>query len=209
MNWFFVVILLLVCAAGCKQKRSARAYAKAELGDTGLKILTYGLPYDNRAASVIAKKYGFRYYPVAGCVVEPGLSDSVYRENQRVMNILAQRYGADWEKRFDKQVEELRLKYEEIELMLRQESFIKKKVDELDAAGNGLHFAISDANPADVYEIKAYGWGEWKGEDELVVFYKISVDLNKKSVKLLSSEVEKYLSYSIHAPLTSSPATST
>ncbi|RYZ98527.1 MAG: hypothetical protein EOP47_19155 [Sphingobacteriaceae bacterium] len=52
--------------------------------DTSLRILTYGMPISGPSAMAnrdVAKKFGFSYYPVAGCVVTEQLLDSVKREN--------------------------------------------------------------------------------------------------------------------------------
>ena len=70
--------------------------------DTLPRILTYGLKDKNRweAVQLVAARYGFTYYSVAGCVVSHALMDSVKRENQIVYAVLDYRLGKNWQQRF-------------------------------------------------------------------------------------------------------------
>lgn len=78
------------------------------VGPKSLTILELGLPPKNdyrNARSIIADKWGFDFKSVAGCVVTDHLIDSVKAHNTFVEARLDSLFGADWEERFDLEVE--------------------------------------------------------------------------------------------------------
>jgi hypothetical protein len=161
--------------------------------DTTLTILTYGLPnmdYE-RARSTVAKKYGFQYYGVAGCVVSEKLIDSVKKENKRVYKILEGRFGENWKETFEKQVDTMQILQLQVEELVKKETYIVSKEKELVKAGNGLYYAIDPVDKQNIFAVKAYGWGTGNGEAELLIYYKLTVDLTKKTVTKNSDVVEK------------------
>ena len=58
-----------------------------------LKWLLTGLPDDTRTKNIVAKMYGFQYYPVGGCVVSKKLRDSVNLVNKTTNEILVKKFG--------------------------------------------------------------------------------------------------------------------
>ena len=69
-----------------------------------LKWLLTGLPDDTRTKNIVAKMYGFQYYPVGGCVVSKKLRDSVNLVNKTTNEILVKKFGLNWRWKFDKRV---------------------------------------------------------------------------------------------------------
>ena len=161
--------------------------------DTSLKILVYGLPdrEQRRAMNTVAKKYDFHYYPVAGCVVSEHLLDSVNKENKKVYEILEQKFGKNWRLTFAAQVDTMKNLQRQVEELVKKESYITDKENELEKDDNGLDYLIEPIVGQETFGVKAYGWGQWNGKTQLVIYYKLTVDLTKKIVIKNSDVVEK------------------
>ena len=86
--------LLLLCSCRNTVKPSGRVQPQ----DTTVRILIWGLPDldQRRVMFAEAKKYGFEYYPICGCVISKKLSDSAYEVNRKSIEILNKRLGTDW-----------------------------------------------------------------------------------------------------------------
>lgn len=161
--------------------------------DTTLKILTYGLPNreQQRAMNTVAKKYGFHYFGVAGCVVSENLLDSVNRENKRVYEILGQKFGKDWRLKLASEVDTMKRLQANVEELVKKENYIIDKENELEKDGNGLEYLVDPTDKQNFFTVKVYGWGQWNGEMELIVYYKLNVDLTDKKVTKISSVLER------------------
>ncbi len=183
-----LIFFFIVC---CKNK--TLPIDKVKAADTSLKILTYGLANieQQRAMNTLAKKYSFHYYSVAGCIVSKQLLDSVDKENDKVYNILKERYGKDWRLTFATEVDTMQKLQHDVEELVKKERYIRDKERELWKEENGLDYLINPTTQTNIFTVKVYGWGTWNGESELLVYYKLSVDLNKKRVKLTSSTPER------------------
>jgi hypothetical protein len=44
-------------------------------------------------------------YPVAGCIVTDDLEDSVKKENDKTYKLIEAKYGKDWQRAFDEEIE--------------------------------------------------------------------------------------------------------
>ena len=95
---FILVLFFLNTSLSSKQINTI--YIQKEL-----KWLLIGLPDDNRAKNILAKMYGFQYYPVGGCVVSKKLRDSVNLVNKTTNEILVKKFGINWRWKFDDIVE--------------------------------------------------------------------------------------------------------
>ena len=160
--------------------------------DTVPTVLTYGFRIMELeiAKVVVAKKYGFRFLSVAGCMVTPQFVDSVKKENDATYAILEKRLGKNWKKRFDKEVEKVKEIQYRIEALAMKEPYIIAKQQELAKHNNSLNFLITPLPDSKEWEVKAYGW-ETEEYTEQLIFYKMKADPRKNKVELLSSEPEK------------------
>jgi len=75
-----------------------------------LYFYTYGLQaYDHTASNEceaeLYKKYGFNYKEKAGCVVRPTQDFRWSAHNNRVERKMVRRFGTDWEKQYEKEVD--------------------------------------------------------------------------------------------------------
>lgn len=162
--------------------------AQAPKCDTTYKLLTYGLPrfeYQN-ATAVVGRKWCIKYFPVAGCIVSHDLMDSVRTENRRVTADIVNRYGTDWEVRYDADVQREFEREKEIVAKIEVLPAIQKRQQELKAEGNGLHYWVTPVEEGD--EVQVRGYGQWDGKTEWLVLYELKVDGTSGTVTLVSDE---------------------
>lgn len=155
---------------------AAIAVAQGAVIDTTYRILTYGLPrfeYQN-ATAIIGEKWGIQHFAVAGCIVTRELLDSVKQENERTLAAIAVRFGPDWEKRFDDEVEREYQRERTIVSKIEALPYIQAKQEAMKAEGNGLHYWIRPIPDGD--EVAVNGYGQWNGETEWLVLYVFKVD---------------------------------
>ncbi len=183
------LLFIISCNHHSQHKNSSRDKIEVPTRDTALRILIYGLPdhYGRQASNMIARKYGFSYFAVAGCMVSEDLVDSVRRENKKVYEALLKRFGKGWRTAFELEVDSIRSILPQIEDLVKKESYIIKKEKDLEEENNGLFYGTEFTPQKNVFDVKAYGWGKINNNDELLVYYTLSVDLKRKSVKLISS----------------------
>lgn len=63
--------------------------AQQDISNGQIKILTYGLSFLSvQESDLVTEKYGFKYYPVAGCVIDGYLKMAIDSYNQVVYNYL-------------------------------------------------------------------------------------------------------------------------
>jgi len=183
---FLLPIVLLVKESNAQDSKIKR--------DSTLRLLTFGLPNFEmqNAENVVAARYGFHFYGVAGCDVNQELEDSVEKVNAPVYAYLEKRHGKGWYDNFTKDVEKEFLVQKEVFSLLEKEPVIIKRQQLLKEESNGLEY-ILEAITTTQYDVLAYGWGRLSPNtsDELVVYYHLIVDLKKQSVKLLSDTVRK------------------
>lgn len=184
-------VLIVIVIVSCKSNTTITV--KSNIADTSLKILTYGLPdkESTRAMNTVAKKYGFHYYPVAGCFITESLLDSVNRENKKAYEILDKRFGSNWRFKFDEEVDTMERKQDYVEELVKKQDYIIAKQKELENDGNDLDYKIEPTDKQNVFTVKAYGWGICNSEPELVVYYIITVDLSQKLIIKNSDEIER------------------
>ena len=189
----FTVMLFFVLI-GCNQNSKTDKQKEIQF-DTNkkLRLLTYGEPPDmerQSAENVIADKWGIEYFGVAGCVVTQDLIDSVTKHNKEVEAIIGNKYGKSWQTTFEKEVEEELIKQKVATSLLDKEIIIISKRNELEKEGNGLHYRFRPLNKNE-YIVNATGWGQINGKDEFVSYFRYSVDIENKKVKLTSDSLMK------------------
>ncbi|SIN71410.1 FEKKY domain-containing protein [Chitinophaga niabensis] len=151
-------------------------YAQAQQ-DALLKVLVWGLPGSSEnMMRGVAKKYGFEYYSVGGCVINPELQDSVKKHNDSVYAILAQRHGKDWEEHFREDLDNMRQYKDEVTALVLKEPLVAAK-----SARAVLYIEITPAADKDTYKVMVFS------EDiyEFKLSYTYLVNHKKKKVVLL------------------------
>ncbi len=185
----FTIILLILLTA-CQQDSTNNA--QLNKGEK-LRLLTYGGPPDldrMNAENVVAEKWGLEFVSAAGCTVTEELVDSVRRHNKKVEALIEKKYGKSWELTFDKEVNEELRKQKVASSLLNKEKIIIRKRKALKKEGNGIHYRFIALNKSE-YIVGVTGWGEIKGKDAYVSYFRYLVDIENKQVKLTSDRVIK------------------
>jgi hypothetical protein len=105
------------------------AIAQKQPNSKKFRLLTYGLPDWDRenASTIVQNKWGIEYHAVAGCMVNQGLEDSVKKENDKVEKLIETKYGKNWWKKFDTEIEAEYNIETQIDSLIRRQTFISSK----------------------------------------------------------------------------------
>lgn len=108
MKLIYLLIALTALIQSCNRQKPEKVIIdkKQESTDTIFTLLTYGFPNRDRekVRDIIAKTWGIRFYAVAGCLVTKDLIDSVKTNNDHVNKLIEKKYGANWQEKFEKEV---------------------------------------------------------------------------------------------------------
>ena len=156
-------------------------------------ILEFGFPPGNdylNARATISENWDIQFNTVAGCMVTEQLVDSVKKHNEITYSQIIDKYGKDWETRFDNEVEKELQVQRQIRELIDNEIYIAKLDSTLGTKGNGLLYYLTPENPKAIYSAVVFGWGDWNGKTELVTYYKLTIDINKEKVRIDSDKIE-------------------
>ena len=155
-------------------------------------LLEFGFPPGNdylNARFTIAKNWKIDFVPVGECIVSEELSDSVKTSNEITNQRLSAIYGDNWRKKFEKEVQK-ELKYQKVaRKLIDAQSYIQEKDSLLAQLGNGLHYLLTREENKGEYSAIIFGWGNWDGKSELVVYFDLMVDTKKSAVKMKNDEI--------------------
>jgi len=149
-------------------------------------MLVYGLPNFERenAQNIVAKKYGFSFYPVAGCLVSQELIDSTAKENNIVRGVLIKKYGKDFWSRFEKEVNKEQKQQEKVIKILSKQPFLQALEQQLNKDGNGINYYLEPTGNLNEYDANIYGWGVYNNTSARVSFYRLKVNLKSQVVSI-------------------------
>lgn len=159
--------------------------------DTTLTLLTYGYPdmVRENAINIILKKWGIRYYPVAGCVVTEELIDSVKIHNDSISKIIENKYGKNWERQFENQIAAEFEKQKIIADILDKVDFIKKKNGQLRKERNRLQYDMTPIDNTTDYNVSIEGWCTIDNKETWVSYYRMTVNYKTKKYSLKEDNI--------------------
>lgn len=189
MKYWSLVLLILV-SGFCYAQRSkvtqasaaaaiaARGQAAAFTPSGPLEIYTYGLADfgGERSRARVARRWGFSYRSIAGCVVTQELLDSADRHNRAVEMAIARQRGADWKARFEAEVSSAMSLDSIISAAARRNATIAEAQRDLDAAGKGMLFEPGELRADGRLEVYAYAYDQWENKPAFVTQYTLAVD---------------------------------
>ncbi len=173
--------------------------------DTLLTMLTYGAIDATRthAVNVAARKFGFKYYIVSGYCsplisadgkdLTPEINiDSIKRNNNSVSKIIANKYGQDWRTKMSKEVDRLLDNEQKVrDFILSDTTFTNVHEDFADDVEDGLlRFIIDETPEANQYFVRVTKQIKKGNKYPEMIIYKLSVDMQKRRLKVLSDKVE-------------------
>lgn len=159
------------------------------------RFLTYGLLMpggpDVAAHNLISKKWGIEYHWVAGCVVDEKLRDSVVVENKKVDALLVAEYGKEWREQFNQEVKAETKRQYAVYAILDHTDFILRKKAEVGKEDHMLFYHLTPVPGTTQYDVLIEGWGKLDGKEEYLIYYKLLVDCETKSLQVLSDKPTK------------------
>lgn len=189
------LIILAFVFGGCVQQeplpRATSPYPPLlEIYTTGLPAIEYGA-----VANIIARRYGFRYRAIAGCVVTREIADRKYSNNRSVYSTLDSIWGCNWRDKFDMQVDSAIEIHNKIEWLVNDESYIRKANETFYKHGYGFSYGITSAIDGTGFFVDVYIPPISKTDSTCLIYYKLKVDLQHKAVVILDAK-KKIVHYS-------------
>lgn len=151
-----------------------------------LQIWTVGLPNFGRQEVMdrIAQKYGFEFFPVAGCEVTKEIIENVKQHNEEVKAALALEHGEGWWDRFQKEVNDILTDRFKAEKLIRQRDEVINKTKALNSIQKEV-LLYSEEKGNGKFLVRVLGLEN--GEER--VYYAYMVDLRNQTVEVKGEEI--------------------
>lgn len=191
-----IVVFVVVCL-GCTSKEPTLIQAALSQPQL-LEIYTTGLPAieEGEVANIVARKYGFRYHAIAGCVVNEEISAKKYFNNRNVYPRLECMWGFNWRKEFNRQVDSAIEIHNAIEHLVNDETYIRKANDKFYKNGYSFDYHLTSTTDSSVFIVDVYIPPLSKDDNMCLIYYKLKVNIQQKMVEILSNQKK-----TIHASL--------
>lgn len=190
----YLLMILTVLIQSCNKQNREKIIVdkKQDTTDTIFTLLTYGFMDRERqkANDIIAKTWGIRFYAVAGCLVTKDLIDSVKTNNDHVNKLIEKKYGANWQEKFEKEVNDEFKRGQKVTKILDKADIVKKKNDELGLKKDKLYYNMSPFENSGVYNVSVEGWGKIDNQDTKFSYYRMTVNYKTKQCELVSDKME-------------------
>ncbi len=118
------------------------------------------------------------------------LVDSVKTHNETSYSQIIDKFGKDWETRFEMDVEKELEVQKKVRELIDNETYITTLDSTLGIKGNGLLYYLTPEKSEMIYSAVVFGWGDWNGKTELVTYYQLTIDMNKESVRVDNDKIE-------------------
>lgn len=146
--------------------------------------LVYGMLESNMdAKNCVAKEYGFKYKPIAGCVINQSVIDSAEIENVKLKKMLCVKYGENWKELFNRKVDILETKFQELNLLLKDYIPFNERSQQFKQKGYHL---ITEIMPSDtsyeIFNICLYYFDEKEVKPYLIKDKMFEINLTKKLI---------------------------
>ena len=149
--------------------------------DTLPAVLISGLP-DWSVENVMnpaAKKYGFKFLRVGGCVVSKKLSDSMQQHNEEMYKTLEAKYGKGFRNKFYHEVELLTGIQYRIESVLNRDAYVIAVNKAFGKEAYAMQYEIDPDIKKSIVTIQAYGWEDVDGDFRKQYYYTTYMDTLK------------------------------
>ena len=190
MNRFVIIIILFSIVLSCRQQNKPKDFEKS-IGEPKIIFHLYGPPQDLEkveARRVIGNKWDIKFIGVAGCEGSKEFFDGVDKHNDSMDVLANKKYGRDWQKNFNEEIEIKLKKERRASSLLDKEKRIRIKQSQLDKEGNGLHYFF-DVIDSTKYNVNIAGWGKINDTSKYVIYFRYLVDIKEKKVKLLNDSI--------------------
>ena len=191
-----VIILILICSFSYVRFSPKSDETVKWDKNKKLEYLIYGKSWTletQSAEDIIAKKWGFRYKAVAGCLVTDKLVNSVQKHNEKVNQAFIAKFGKNWKDLMSKDFNTEFLTEKKAIALLEQQKGIVLKTEKLEKQKSRLTYYLKAFNNDPSYLIYVCGHEIVKGNQVVfLIYFKYSVDLKNSSVKLLKGTLADF-----------------
>jgi hypothetical protein len=145
-----------------------------------LQIWTVGLPdlARQRVMDRLAQKYGFEFFPVAGCDVTKEKLENVKQHNDEVRARISKVHGERWWDQFQKELNEILNAKFQAEKIVRSQAEVIDKISAMNSIQKDIQL-YSEERGNGKYLIRVLGLE--CGEER--VYYTFTVDLKNSSIE--------------------------
>ena len=188
-------VLMLSCEkydpSTVKRKKNISLRYINNPSDTELVLYTTGMldKQYQEASLIIARKYGFTYWPAAGCIVSDSIINFVFKNNRIVNKVLTQINGIDWQRRFNQEVDIMQNRISMAKKLYYNSPiypFLKLFDDEYHA---GIDFT-PDSSDTNYVNARLYWSDRWKNYYREETFDTYSINIHKRTF-ILSDSIGK------------------
>lgn len=158
-----------------------------------MEIYTTGLPSieHGKVANTVARKYGFRYRAIAGCVITNEVAEKKYRNNKLVYSILKIKWGDSWRERFNIEVDSAIKVHHKIDSLLENEKYVSEANKRFYNYGYSFSYHITPTLNHTVFLVSVYAPPINLTDSTCTIYYKTKVDIQQQKVEMLSSQKER------------------
>jgi hypothetical protein len=147
-----------------------------------------GLPHIEweNTMSEAAKKFGFSYYRVAGCVIPEDFRKYIDKHNKKLKSRLEKKY-VGWQEKFDKEFDRLYSLFSYADTLLMQSQVFWDNNPATIDGKDSFHY-FEEMTTDSVLSVKIIDVVEWFNNNKLVSYKRFQVDIRTKEVKILADK---------------------
>ncbi|GAA4166469.1 hypothetical protein GCM10022217_40320 [Chryseobacterium ginsenosidimutans] len=168
-------LLALMLTFSCEKKEGTMIHE-----DGYYWFLSYGYPNFQRIKleDGISEKWKIKTIRVAGCVITEELMDSVRIENKKTNVALQKKYGKNWEKDYEKDIEDFTMKQVDIMDILITNKMFRKKLASYNIEIDDVEKDAKELDRHDFYKVNIY-------KDYSTIAFTVNVDIKNRTVNLI------------------------
>lgn len=146
-------------------------------------IYSYGYPRIDfhDAAEGISEKWKIRYHSVSGCMIDKNLMDSVDAENKKTYAAIGKKYGKDWRKKYNKDIDGFMMRKVDVMDVLITNKLFRNELQKYYIAIDNVDKEVKELND-DVYKVVVYN-EKLKAENKEC--FTVNVNTKDRTVNLI------------------------
>jgi hypothetical protein len=173
---YLSLIVFIFIFSSCGNKPTK--HTEPVVVDTSPAILISGLGDMARddIQNRIAKKYGFKFLRIGGCVISKKLSDSMRLHNEMLYKKLEEVHGKGLRDKIFREADLLASLQYQVEYVLNHDPEIIRKNFAFGKGEYEMFYEIDLHAKKHFLSIQAYDWSEISGEFQKRIYYTLSID---------------------------------
>ena len=161
---------------------SCQKNEKKTMNDGYYRFLTFGMPDFNEyiIKKKVDEKWNIKYISVAGCVVTEKLLDSIKIENQKTNSALEKKFGKDWKKLYEKDVQNIvTLEVDIMDILITDNAF-KEKLRKCNIRIDDITKVVTPMKNSSIYKVDIL-----EPQIKRKICFAIEVNIKTRTIKLM------------------------